>query len=430
MTIAAPRNDPRSLRSWQYRIFGLLWTGYASFYLCRVNFAVAQPSLLADFPDWTSADAGAIPSVYMACYALGQMVNGQFSQRLGARKTMTTSLVIAALVNLAFSQTSNYGVMLALWGLNGYVQSTGWALVVATLTNWTSVTHRGTVVGLISTCYSVGNVVGWLLAGSLVDAYGWRAAFWGPTLIALPVAAVFVFGLRNEPTDAGFAPVRNDLGASGNTDGGPMRELSVAEVLRLTLSNRILWILGIGFFCNNSVRYSFMNWAIQYMADFHQQSVKDSALTAVALPLVGAAGAVFAGWLSDAAFGKRRAPVCAIMLAVLAGVCALFVQVPQGQWMLATGMLAFAGFLIYGPDMLMSGAATVDFSHPKAAAAATSFTMALGALGAIFSGWGVGKLRDSMQGEWALVFYVLAGLALVPAALMVSIWNARPKGAA
>ena len=102
---------------------------------------------------------------------------------------------------------------------------------------------------------------------------------------------------------------------------------------------------------------------------------------------------------------------------------------PRGHWVLATALLGLAGFMIYGPDMLMSGAATVDVSHPRAASIATGFTMCLGALGSIFSGAGVGWLKDLAKGDWNLVFYVLAGLVLIAAGFMVSIWNARPKGA-
>ncbi len=123
-----------------------------------------------------------------------------------------------------------------------------------------------------------------------------------------------------------------------------------------------------------------------------------------------------------------KAP-CAIMQLGLAAVCVGFTFVPRGEWIVATAMLGLAGFLIYGPDMLMSGAATVDISHPRAASIATGFTMCLGALGAIFSGSGVGWLKDLAKGDWNLVFYTLAGLVLVAAAFMVSIWNARPKGA-
>jgi OPA family sugar phosphate sensor protein UhpC-like MFS transporter len=163
------------------------------------------------------------------------------------------------------------------------------------------------------------------------------------------------------------------------------------------------------------------------MADFQGRSVKNSAFTAIAIPLIGSLGAISSGWISDNWFGRRRAPVCALMLVGLAGACATFTFIPQGQWVWATLVLGLAGFMIYGPDMLMSGAATIDVSHPRAASMATGLTMTFGATGAIFSGAGIGWLKDAAQGNWNTVFWVLCGLSLLPAALMVSIWNARPK---
>jgi len=418
----------RKQRLWQYRIYTLLWTGYASYYLCRLNFSVAQPAIMDSF-GWTSAQVGGIPSVYAAFYAIGQFVNGQLADRFGPRRMMTTALSVAVLCNVGMSFANSYTMMLVLWAINGYAQSAGWTLVVQTTANWSKVGRRGAILGVISTCYAVGNVLAWLLAGFLVDSIGWQAAFSVPAIIALPVAIALGLFLRNDPRDAGLPRIRDDIDEDDLQEGSGEERASIgtAAMLKMTLANPILWVLALAFFCNNSVRYAFMNWAVQYMADFHGRSITGSAVMAVALPLIGAVGAMSAGWISDTVFGKRRAPVCAIALGLLAVLCVAFVHVPQGQWQLATVMLGVAGFLIYGPDMLMSGAATVDFAHPRAAAAATGFTMATGAAGSIFSGAGVGWLRNSTGGEWALVFYVLAGLSVVPALLMVTIWNARPK---
>ncbi len=427
-----------NLRSAQFRVFWLLWGAYASYYLCRVNFAVAQPAILKEFPGWTSAQIGSIPSTYAAVYAIGQIVNGTLGQRYGARRMMTGALFFAAATNFLFSFTSSFNVMRLLWAINGWVQSAGWSLMVHTISNWNTSERRGFLIGRLSTCYTVGNVLSWVLAGFLVDSLGWRSAFLVPSLFLIPMAIVFYVFLRDSPVEAGFAPVRDDVDhhepaksgdakaspAAGGSDWG-----STWHILRITLSNRILWILAIGFFVMNAVRYSFMNWTVQYMADFHSRSIKNSALTAIMVPLVGSLGALCAGWASDSLFGKRRAPVCVIMMAGLSVVCAAMTLIPKGHWVEASILLGLAGFMIYGPDMLMSGAATVDLSHPKAASIATGLTMCLGALGAIFSGAGVGYLKDLAQGNWSLVFWVLAAMPIVPAALMISIWNARPKGA-
>jgi sugar phosphate permease len=435
-TITPPAQDGAHLRGWQLRIFWLLWGAYASYYLCRVNFAVAQPAILKEFPDWTNAQIGTIPSVYAVFYAAGQIINGTLGQRFGARHMMTGALVIASLTNLLFSFASSFPVMLALWAINGYAQSAGWSLLVQTLSNWNTSKRRGTVMGLISTCYQVGNVVSWLLAGVLCDSIGWRAAFWVPSLILIPMALVFFVFIRNGPEEAGLPPVRDDgmepepaRAKAGTPTTGGNSWLSTREILLLTFSNKVLWVLGIGYFCMNSVRYSFMNWSVQYMADFQGRTIKGSAFTAVAIPLIGSLGAITAGWASDNIFGKRRAPVCALMLTGLSAVCIGFTYIPQGHWIIATAVLGLAGFLMYGPDMLMSGAATVDVSHPRAASIATGFTMCLGATGSIFSGAGIGWLKDLAKGNWSLVFWVLSGLSLVSALLMVSIWNARPKAA-
>lgn len=418
--------ERKRLFCWQIRVFALLWSAYASYYLCRLNFAVAQPAILNEFQDWSSAKVGSIPSVYAAVYAIGQFVNGQLGARYGARILMTIAMFVAAIANILMSVAHGYTEMVVLWGINGWAQSAGWSLVVETTANWTPTHKRGLAIGIISTSYQVGNVLSWALAGFLVGQLGWRYAFMIPGIWLIPMGLSFFILVRNRPEDVGFAPVRDEHKKPGE-DGPKAQYIPVMRALMLTLSNRILWLLAAGFFCANAVRYAFMNWAVTYMADFHGQPIKDSAFMAISLPLIGAIGAVFAGWASDAFFGGRRAPLSALMLFGLVVVCLAFPQIAVGEVVLATAMLGLAGFLIYGPDMLMSGAATVDFSHPRAAAAATGFTMSAGAAGSIFSGAGVGWFRDVAQGQWDLVFLALAGLALVPALLMTTLWNARPK---
>jgi sugar phosphate permease len=432
--VASPPGEINArLHSSQVQVFWLLWGAYASYYLCRVNFAVAQPAILKEFPSWTSTQIGTIPSIYAAVYAVGQIVNGTLGQRYGARRLMTVALLAASVTNFLFSFCSSFTGMRLLWACNGWFQSAGWSLMVHTLSNWHTSARRGILIGRLSTCYTVGNVLSWLLAGYLCESFGWRASFFVPSLLMLPMAAVFFLFLRDSPEEAGFSSVRDDVGpqtgsaaVSSDPQGGWD---STWKILAATLRNPVLWILAIGFFVMNAVRYTFMNWSVQYMADFHGRSIKNSALTAIMIPLVGSLGALSAGWASDKLFGKRRAPVCILMMLGLAAVSGAMTWVQPGQWVTATALLGLAGFMIYGPDMLMSGVATVDLSHPKAGSIATGLTMCLGALGAIFSGAGVGYLKDLGHGNWSLVFWVLAALPLFPALMMVAIWNVRPKGA-
>ncbi len=429
---AAPASATPSLRAWQLRTFWILWGAYASYYLCRLNFSAAQPAILREFPDWTNAEIGSIPSLYAAAYAGGQLVNGMLSERFGARRMMTAALLIAAATNMLFSMTSSFLTMQVLWAVNGWGQSAGWSLLVQVIANWNTSARRGTLIGQLATCYQVGAIVAWLLAAALCESLGWRAAFLVPGLLLLPVALLCFFFLRDSPEEAGFPPVRDDLPPGMDKKSTVFRaDWKFAwEMIRLTLGNRVLWILALGFLAMNAIRYSFINWSVQYMTDFHGLSIKSSVLTAIVIPVAGSFGVIAAGWASDRLFDGRRAPVCVVMMLGLAVICAAMAFIPQGDWIIATAFLAVAGFMIHGPDMLIAGAATVDLSHPKAASMATGFTMSVGALGAIFSGAGVGYLKDLPHGNWALVFWVLAALPLIPAALMIFLWNARPRTSA
>jgi len=397
----------------------LLWSAYSSYYLCRVNFAVAQPAILKEFTYLTMAQIGAIPSVFAFVYALGQVVNGTFASRLGARLMMSIAMTLIAFSNICFSFAETYEQMLLLWALNGYAQSTGWSAVVETTANWVQANKRGFFIGIMSTSYQIGHCLSWLLAGFLTEEFGFRMAFRVPALwvlVFLPFFAVFV---RNKPDVA--------LGRRSQSAASAQERLRLKEILALTLENKVLWVLAIAFFCANGVRYSFMNWAVTYVEKVHGLSLKDSAFTAVILPLGGSVGAILSGYLTDKVFKGFRVPVAVVMLFALAVICALFPFVAKGDIARVALLLGLAGFFIYGPDMLISGALTADLSNERARAAATGLTMSAGAFGSIFSGAGVGLLQDMAMGDFTSTFFTLSALSMLPAVILLPLWKKRAK---
>jgi sugar phosphate permease len=395
----------------------LLWSAYASFYLCKLNFAVAQPAILKEFSGLTMAQVGAIPSVFAFVYAIGQIINGTFASRLGARLMMTIAMALIAFSNICFGFVETYEQMLLLWALNGYAQSTGWSAVVETTANWVQANKRGFFMGIMSTSYQIGHCLSWLVAGVLTQEFGFRMAFMVPALWLLVFLPFFALFVRNKPD--------MPLDMSSQSVATAEQRLSFKEILALTLENRVLWVLAIAFFCANGVRYSFMNWAVTYVEKVHGLSLRDSAFTAVILPLAGSVGAISSGFLSDKVFKGYRVPVAVTMLLALAFVCAMFPFVAQGDIARVAVLLGLAGFFIYGPDMLISGALTADLGNERARAAATGLTMSAGAFGAIFSGAGVGLLQDMAMGDFKGTFFTLSVLSVLPALILLPLWNKR-----
>jgi len=97
-------------RLWRARIFGVTWLLYAGFYLCRKNYAVAQPVIMKEF-GWTEAGVGVIITAYLTVYAIGQFLNGVLGDRFSARRIIAAGLGLSVLANVLFGWTASIGVM-------------------------------------------------------------------------------------------------------------------------------------------------------------------------------------------------------------------------------------------------------------------------------------------------------------------------------
>ena len=76
----------RARRGLNWGSIGLM---YASYYLCRYNFPIANSKIGTEY-GLSNTQMGWIISAAFVAYAVGQMVNGFFTDRIGGRKAMLT----------------------------------------------------------------------------------------------------------------------------------------------------------------------------------------------------------------------------------------------------------------------------------------------------------------------------------------------------
>lgn len=434
---AAPRAASAGL--WRARIFGVTWLLYAGYYLCRKNYAVAQPVFMAEF-GWNEAEVGIIVTAYLTLYAIGQFLNGVAGDRFSSRHIIAAGLVISILANVIFGFAASIGVMALLWGLNGFGQSSGWPGVVKTLSAWFGIRERGRVMAWWSTCYQIGEVVScalaaWLISPGVVAAFNgvfhatgraWQYAFWVPALALAAVGGVFLWGQRNTPEDAGLSgSVVPGSSTKGRRSGsGEERRGKSARIVLDVLGDRYIWTLGSVYFCVKFVRYAFMFWLSTYLVTVLGFRPDKAGYMNVVLPLAGFLGAVAGGYASDYLFGSRRAPVSTIMLVGLAAAVYFYSRVAADPWLGPLG-LALIGFMTFGPDTLVSATSAMDFGSRRGAATAAGFINGMGSVGAAIQGVLVGSVAHRMG--WQAVFSLLIALSLVAAAIQATMWNARGK---
>jgi sugar phosphate permease len=446
--LAAPADPLAKART---RTLFVLWTTYASFYFCRSNIGPAVTTLRHDL-GLTALQMGFVLGAVKLGYATGQFVNGQLTERFGARRILGIGMVGSATATLLFaaapwlaavpgvgtlasalvpsSEGGPLGVMIALAFANGWFQAGGWPPVVKVAGHWFPLAQRGRTMGILGTSYTVGSAVAIFAVGALLGAFGgaWRVAFVVPPVILLASFVQMALRLREYPPEArtGASP-----GGAGGADGagqdGARVRLTLREAVTATLGNPRIWILAFGLFGVDAVRYGFLDWAPGHLADVQHTGPLSAALKTAVFPLAGTAGALSSGWITDRFFQSRRAPVCAMLLTAV-GVLTLAYRAVVGLGAAPTVVvLALVGFCLYASHILLVGTAAQDFARRGATAAAAGFVDFMGHVGAfsgdVVTGW---ALRRYGWGG-AILWWAFAGL--LAAGLVATLWRARPHEA-
>ncbi len=408
------------LKAWQRKMFWLMWVTYASFYLLRVNISIAVPEIMKEF-DLTKSDLGLVLSSLFLMYAVGQFINGQLGDKLNSRRIITIGLLTSAVMNIVFGFAGGIiGLMVVVWGINGYFQAMGWGPTVKAMANWYPTTVRGKMSGRLGTSYIIGGALSWLLAGFIAQYLNWRFTFWIPSIICIALAVHWFARARNAPEEVGLPSLEDQEKGLETREVRQDTHIGFKNTLKITLLNPYVWFAAFGLFGLNIVRYGFMSWAPTYMFETQGATISMAAYKAVAFPVAGGLGAIFAGWASDRIFKNRRAPVAFIMLILLALFCYLFRVVPGENWVLSLICLLFIGFFTFGPHILLVAALPADLGTRKAASSVTGFIDSMGYLGASLTGVGTGLLIEKIS--WNAAFYFWIFGAVFAAVMVMFIW--------
>ena len=160
-------------------------------------------------------------------------VSGHLGDRLDLRKFLTGGMLgsgaCVCLFGAAyFMKVHAMAYFLVIQIVGGLVQATGWPSVVTVMANWFGKGKRGLVMGVWNAHTSVGNILGSLVAASMLQ-YGWGWSFMVPGLLIILIGILIFLFLVVEPQDIGFLP------QSGSTLGSFVR-CGVVPIL-----NKYLW---------------------------------------------------------------------------------------------------------------------------------------------------------------------------------------------
>lgn len=422
---------PRRGLNWFF--IGLM---YASYYLCRYNLSFANKSICEQF-GFTKDQFGWILTAFFWAYALGQLLNGLFTDRIGGKLGMLIGAAATVFLNWLFGIASFWGswsAFLFIWMANGYIQAFGAPGMIKINTAWFSHTERGKFSGIFGFMIQLGRfAITWLVPLILTGAtilwwtippMHWRYIFWVPAAVASVVAVLMFLIVKESPEEAGFINVHPGSESHENGD-----RVAIGEAFRIIFSNKYVWIVAGAYFCTGVVRQGIDQWLPRYLQDVHNVKLNslDFAWAAYGVPLVAVFGSFVSGWVSDIFFAGRRAPVAAALyfaqsvIIVLAGFF-------SGTLVAATIFLLFISFTVNATHSILGTAAAMDIGGRKMAGTASGVIDSFQYIGGGLAGFLLGGILEKFG--WGSWFFSLMGFGIIGGCLMMTMRSVKDVKAA
>jgi sugar phosphate permease len=419
-TILIDRTLQGRWSQWRFRVFAAAWMLYAAYYFCRKNFSVVMP-MMAGASHYGNFDLAQLVFAFSLAYAVGQFLAGALGDRFGGKFTgILGALVSAACTAAMAAMAYDRRALLLLQIGNGLGQGCGWTACLKVLSAWFERKERGRVLAWWGTCYVLGGFLATVFATwsatqmFFATGMGWRRGFLFPSFILAGAAAIFALCTRNSPVSVGL-PVVTEAPEDAERDSGSAWEAARTPEV---------WILAGMYFFLKITRYSLLFWLPLYLVQRMQYSAEWAGYTSSLFELVGFSGALIAGYVSDRLLNGRRYPVGATMLFLLAAWLLIHPVIARlGPAAMAVS-ISMLGILVYGPDLLMSGPASIDAVPARHAARAAGIVNGVGSMGQLISAYVVAVIVSRFGWDQLFTFFVVCAAAA--GSLLTLRWN---KGA-
>jgi OPA family glycerol-3-phosphate transporter-like MFS transporter/OPA family sugar phosphate sensor protein UhpC-like MFS transporter len=416
-----PDKIEKLFRYWQLRTLVATMFGYAAFYFVRKNLSFAMPAMQSDL-GITKADLGIFLTLHGLLYGVSRFVNGMWADRANARYFMVAGLLLSVVANVFFGFSSTVLLLGVAWMVNGWVQGMGFPPCCRLMTHWFRPERLASTMSIWNTSHSIGAAVASVACGYFV-LLGWRWCFFGPALLCTVAGLILFLLLRDTPSSVGLPEIAV-AGAKPGEHEDRSSDTYKAFVKHQVFLNPYIWWISLANFFVYILRFAILDWGPTLLKEMKHFPVQKSGWMVGAFEVSGIIGMLLAGWITDRVFKGRGSRTCVFCMIGACTALTLFWQFGSTP-LLATVLLAAAGFFIYGPQALI-GITAANLATKRAAATAAGFTGLFGYASTLVSGWGLGLLVQSAG--WHVAFGALLGIGAIGTFMFILAWPAKAHG--
>ena len=385
--------------------------------------------MLAPF-GFEKGELGIVLSMNAIAYGFSKFVMASISDRSNAQRFLPLGLVCTAIsmlfmiVPVQWLGAEHKGAAIALMAvlnfLVGWFNGMGWPPCGRVMTHRFSIKERGTWMSFWNCAHNVGGALvgpmavygamwfGSWFYGANTDYYFLIGTYAFPAAVAVLVAVLAYLMIRDTPQSCGLQSIEEWSGhAAKNYSKADEKALSVSEIFKTVLSNKLLWYIAFANAFVYMVRYGCLDWAPTILKE-QGVDLKEAGWAYFAYEMAAIPGTIFCGWLSDKVFQGRRALPTIIFMALVAVAIVVYWQFFNNFTVVICCLIAI-GFLIYGPVMLI-GVQALDLAPKNAAGTAAGLTGFMGyVLGtAILANVVIGYVAENAGWDWTFILLLIA----------------------
>lgn len=321
---------------------------YFTSYLTRnsYNAVIAE---LTDSLETTADAMGLIGTCAFLTYGIGQLICGILGDRFSPRYLIFYGILGTTLCNLIMPFISgNLGLMMTLWGINGFAQAMFWPPMVRIMADHLSRNDYNRAVVAVTTASSIGNILLYLLSPVCISVMGWKMVFFITASVGVIVFFMWYFGTRVLP----IKDTEESASLITNCEKTPL--------LKIVASSGMILIL-IAIILQGMLRDGLATWMPSLIADTFELSNAVSILSAVALPIFAIIGIKIAAKFQNKI---KNELFCAAILYVIGFVCSLLIlPLLNVSFVASVALMSLITAAMHGVNLLLISRVPIHFAR-------------------------------------------------------------------
>lgn len=285
----------------RYRVLAWLLLAAGLAYLCRNAIGVMESTIRQGL-GLTLEQSGWFMGAFFWTYAIFQVPNGWFSERVGSRIALSVFALAWSMAMLGIGIVSGFWLLIVAQLIMGVAQAGLIPAMCNSVGHWMPLAQRSFGWGIAASGMQVGAIAASALTGAMMNEIGWRLVFVAFALPGFLWAVGFFFRFRDHPAEVlppdscELALIQHDR--SSDDSISPNQSGELGELLGIALSPNMWWLCGQQM-CRSAGYMFFASWFPTFLQVTRGVSVESSGYLQGVVLGGALVGSIFGGLLAD-----------------------------------------------------------------------------------------------------------------------------------